>query len=389
MKKIISILGSTGSIGITSLKIIQKKNFFFRVNTLVANTNYNKICNQIKKFKPNHFIILDKDIYLKVKKKYKKNKVKVFNNYLNLPKKVYQNDISISAIPGLAGLEPTLKFVSESKKNLIANKESIICGWNILNKIAKRKKNKIISIDSEHFSIKELSENYKDEEVKKIFLTASGGPFLNFSKKRLTSIRPIDAFKHPKWKMGKKISVDSATLMNKIFEVIEAQKMFHFQYNKYQIIIHPQSLVHAIIEFKNGLTKLLYHEPNMLIPIANAIFENKINVSDYLKNNKKNKNIKNLEFLPVKKNTFPVIKLLPKLNKFFSTPIIINAANEILIDQFIKKKISFNSISNYLFKVLKDKNYKKYAIQKPLNLSSIYKIDKWSRNTTLKLINKI
>ena len=389
MKKIISILGSTGSIGITSLYIINKKKSLFIVNTLTANSNYKKICNQILKFKPRNYIIVNKNIFDKVKKKFGRTRINFFNDYLDLPYKVLKNDITITAIPGLSGLDPTIKFTRKSKKILIANKESVICGWNIIEKIAKKNKTELLPIDSEHFSIKKLLRKYNDKDIERIYITASGGPFLKLPIHKFKFIKPNDAFKHPKWKMGKKISVDSATLMNKILEIIEAQKLFPHQKDKFEISIHPQSLVHAIVRFKNGISEFLYHEPNMTIPIANALFDFKIDINDFIKLKTNKKNLKNLEFYSVDPYIFPVIKLLPKLNKFPSTPIIINAANEILIDQFIKKKISFNSISNYLFEVLKDKNYKKYAIYKPVNLINIYKIDKWSRNTTLNLIKKI
>ena len=280
-----------------------------------------------------------------------------------------------------------MDYTKKSKKILIANKESIICGWNIIKKISKRYRTEIIPLDSEHFSIYKLTQNYKDNEIDKIYITASGGPFLRLPFKKFSKIRPKDALKHPKWKMGKKISIDSATLMNKILELIEAQKIFPFSRNKYEIIIHPQSLVHAIVKFKNGLTNFLYHEPDMAIPISNAIFNIKNNINEFSYLNKfTNKKIKNLEFLKVEKKRFPVMRLIPKLNKHPSASIIINASNEILVDQFLKRKISFNSIIRHLFSVLRDKNYKKYAIQVPSNLKKIYMIDKWSRETTFGVI---
>jgi len=161
--------------------------------------------------------------------------------------------------------------------------------------------------------------------------------------------------------------------------------MFPFDLKKYEILIHPQSLVHAIVKLKNGITKLLYHEPDMTIPISNAIFDSKINIDNYI--SKKNK-IKNLEFFDIQQKKFPATKLIPKLNEHVSTPIIINAANEILVDHFLKKKISFTSILRYLFLVLKDKNYRKYAIHKSTNLKNIYIIDQWSRMTALKIIER-
>ena len=260
----------------------------------------------------------------------------------------------------------------------------MICGWHIINKIAKNNKTKIIPIDSEHFSIMKLLENHKTEEVEKIFITASGGPFLNLAKSKFKNIKPSDAIKHPRWSMGKKISVDSSTLMNKVLELMEAQKIFPFDLKKYEVIIHPQSLVHAIIKFKNGITKLLYHEPDMKIPISNAIFDSKNYINNYSTKNK----IKNLEFYDADQNRFDALKLIPKLDKYTSTPIIINAANEILVDHFLKKKIRFTSILKHIFSLLKDKNYKKYAIYNPTSLGNIYTIDRWSRLTTLKIINR-
>ena len=385
MKKKIAILGSTGSIGTTSLKIIEKKLNLFKIELLSANKNYNKIYKQIIKFKPRYFVVTNNNIFLKIKKKLNNKKTKILNNYEKVSFSNKKVDITIASIPGIAGLEPTINFTKKSKKMLLANKESVICGWQIISKIGKKHRTKIVPIDSEHFSIMKLLENHKESEIEKIYITASGGPFLNLSKNRFKSIKPSDAVKHPKWSMGKKISVDSSTLMNKILELIEAQKIFPFDLIKYQILIHPQSLVHAIIKLKNGITKLLYHEPDMTIPISNAIFDSKVDINNYI--SKKDK-IKNLEFIDPDKKRFSAIKLIPKLNKYVSTPIIINAANEILVDHFLKKKISFTSILRYLFQVLKDKNYRKYAIYKPTNLKNIYIIDQWSRMTALKIIER-
>ena len=388
MKRVISILGSTGSIGSSTLNIINKDIKKFSFNVFSANSNYNKIIFQIMKYKPKYFIISDKKTYLKINKKLKKSKTLILDSYKNIFKKNYKNDITVSAIPGLVGLEPTIQFTKNSKKILIANKESIICGWSIINKFAKKYKTKIIPIDSEHFSINKLLENVKDKDVDKIYITASGGPFLKMQLKKFKNIKPNDAIKHPKWKMGKKISVDSATLMNKVLEVIEAQKIFPFKFHKYRIVIHPQSLVHAVVNFKNGLTKLLYHEPDMTVPIANALFDYKIDIKKYY--SKKTNILSNLEFLNVDKKRFPSVSLIPKLNNYKSTPIIINAANEILVDQLLKKIITFNSIYAYLLILLKDKNYKKYAIKKPINLKKIFFIDNWARNKILEIIrNKL
>ena len=180
MKKI-SILGSTGSIGLNTLNIIYKKKNFFRINLLSANKNYIKICAQIKKYKPYFFLISNINTYLKVKKKFKnKTKTKIINKLEDF--KIKKSDITVAAIPGIAGLKPTLLKTSLSKKILIANKESIICGWNLLRKKATKYKTKIIPVDSEHYSILKIIENHEQREINKVYLTASGGPFLNYKK---------------------------------------------------------------------------------------------------------------------------------------------------------------------------------------------------------------
>jgi 1-deoxy-D-xylulose-5-phosphate reductoisomerase len=387
MKIKISILGSTGSIGDSTLKIIDKKRSLFNINTLYANKNYMKICNQIKKYNPKSFVVNNTNIFLKLKKKFKKKKISILNSYIKISKKNLKNDITIAAIPGLAGLEPTVEFTKNSKKILLANKESVICGWNLIKKTSIKNKTKIIPIDSEHFSISKLLENESDKNIEKIFITASGGPFFKMPIKKFKYIKPKDAIKHPKWSMGKKISVDSATLMNKVLELFEAYKLFSFSKEKYEIIIHPQSLVHAIIKYKNGLTKILYHEPDMRIPILNAIFENKQIDKKILINNK-NSTIKNLEFFEVNSKKFPAINIIKKKKIHKSSPIIINAANEIFVDYFLKNKIAFNSIYNYLCLVLKDENYKKYAIKTSNNLKEIKLIDSWARQAALSILQK-
>ena len=387
MKKI-SILGSTGSIGLNTIKIINKKKKLFKFYILFANKNYKTISNQIKILKPQYFIINDPIVLKKIIKKFRTSKTKI-TSWDNFKKKFFtKSDITIAAIPGIAGLEPTIKFTENSKKILIANKESVICGWNLIKKSASKNKTSIIPIDSEHFSIMQLLKNQKIKNIKKIYLTASGGPFLKYKLSSLKNIKPIDAIKHPKWKMGKKISIDSASLMNKMLEIIEAQKIFSIDFKKIEIVVHPESLVHAIIEFKNGLFKFIYHETTMLIPIANAIFDNNINLEKLLKLKLNNKKIffKNLNFQNVDKKRFPLIKLKTRINEYPSTPIILNAANEILVDQFLMKKIPFGSFYNYITSVLNDRNYRKNAIKIPKNISQILEIDQWSRNKTYEKI---
>ena len=383
MKKLISVLGSTGSIGLSTLKIIDKKKNYFKPYLFSANKNYKLICKQIKRYKPIFFFINDEKVFEKVKKKFKSNTTKIINTLNNKDcKKV--SDVSILAIPGIAGLSPTIFMLKKSKKILLANKESVICGWNIIKKLSLKYKTKIIPIDSEHFSIFKLLKNVHQNEIKKVYLTASGGPFLNYRFNQLRKIKPQDALRHPKWKMGKKITVDSSTLMNKILEYTEAQKLFKLEKNKLEILIHPESLVHAIVQFNNGLVKFIYHETSMIIPIANALFEKNIQINKFIKDNKK---IENLTFKKPNKKIFPIIKILHKVNEYPSSSIIVNASNEVLVEYFLRKKVPFLGIPLVIEEILRDRNYKKYAIRKPKDLKQIIKINSWAKLKTIEKIN--
>jgi 1-deoxy-D-xylulose-5-phosphate reductoisomerase len=382
MKKFISILGSTGSVGLNTLKIINRKKKYLKPYLFSSNKNYDLICHQIKKYKPIIYLINDEKVFEKVKKKFIRSGTKIINNLRASDLKKI-SDITVLAISGIAGLSPTLLMIRKSKKILIANKESIICGWNLIKKNLILYKTKLIPIDSEHFSIFQIIENSKFDQIEKVYLTASGGPFLGFKKKQLRNIKPKHALSHPKWSMGKKISIDSSTLMNKVLEYIEAQKLFNLPKEKLDILIHPESLIHAIVKFKNGLSKFIYHETSMQIPIANAIFDNKINMNTVIKNDN---TIKNLSFKIPDSNNYPIIKILKRANEHPSTSIIINASNEVLVDHFLRKKVPFLSIPIIIKEILGDRNYKKYAIRKPKNLKQIYKINSWAKTKTLEKI---
>ena len=271
MKKKICILGSTGSIGKTTLEIISKNKKDFDVVLLSGNNNVKLLITQAKKFKPKY--IYSNNFYFKEKLRIfcKANNINLIDDLILLKKIKF--DITVAAISGIAGLIPTINIIKFSKKLLIANKESIICGWKFILKELKKYNCHFTPIDSEHFSIHNLIKNKNINTIKDIYLTASGGPF--FEKKvNLNKVTPAQAAKHPNWKMGKKISIDSANLMNKVLEVIEASLIFNLPINKFKIIIHPQSLIHAIIEFKNGLSSMLYHYNDMKIPIANSLYNN-------------------------------------------------------------------------------------------------------------------
>ena len=384
-KKTFAVLGSTGSIGKSSLYIINKlKNT--KVEVIFADKNFRELLKQIRTYNPKVVVVNSLKTFIKLKKHHLKKKIKILNDYKETKKYLKKIDITISAIPGISGLEPTIFFTEISKKVLIANKESVICGWNLIVKKAKKFNTVLIPIDSEHFSIDFLLKNYSSDQINKIFITASGGPFLNLDQKSLKNVQPHQAIKHPKWKMGKKISVDSATLMNKVLEIIEAVKLFSISINKFEILVHPQSLVHSIVELKNGLRVFLYHEPDMRIPIANAINDLDINLKNFNFNYKKLHN--NLTFFPIDNKKFPINSIINKINIKNSSSILINAANEIFVDQFLDKKIKFLDIFKYLKQFLNSIHYIKTSKIKSNSIFNIKKIDLIGRQIAFKIIKK-
>ena len=382
MKKKIAILGSTGSIGKSTLDIIRKDKKNFDVIFLSANNNYKKLIQQAKEFNVKNILIKNQIFHERTERSLKNSKTKVYSGDISLTNIISKKlDYTMAAIVGVAGLQPTIDAIKISKTVALANKESIICGWEILSKLIKKYKTKILPVDSEHFSIMELTKDISDEEVEEIIITASGGPFLNLPQNKLNYVKPTQAINHPNWKMGKKISVDSANLMNKVFEVIEAYKFFGFEKQKYRIMIHPQSYVHSIIRFKNGLIKMILYNADMKIPISNILYGKKnrlLNISKI-----KSKVLNKLSFKEVNVKKFPSIKLIKKcLNSGFSAPIIVNASNEVLVSLFLKEKIGFLDIVKTINKVFKDKEFKKYANSKAKSINDIKIIDNWARLKT-------
>ena len=244
MKKKIAILGSTGTIGKTFLNILKKDIKNNEIFLLTANQNINEILRQLKIFKVRNIIITDKKKYILLKNKLRNSKIILYNNLVSIPK-IFKNtkvDYTLNAISGLVGLRPTIDIIKFTKKIAIANKESIICGWSLIKKELNKYKTDFIPVDSEHFSIWALTQNIKPQNIEKVFITASGGPFYNYPLYKFKSITPKLALKHPNWKMGKKITIDSATMMNKLFEVIEAKKIFNINYKKLSILVVPSVL---------------------------------------------------------------------------------------------------------------------------------------------------
>ena len=375
--KTIVILGSTGSIGKSLLKIINKDKKSFNIKLLTAHKNYKQLLRQAKLFKVKKVILTDKKTYNLKKENFTKNNISVFNNFSELGKILTNKvDYVMSAIVGLDGLEPTLKLIKYTKNIAIANKESIICGWNLINKSLKINKTNFIPVDSEHFSIwYGLNKKFKTTNVKRIYLTASGGPLLNISNKKLNKIKLSQVLKHPNWNMGKKISVDSSTMMNKIFEVIEAKKIFNIKYNQLSILIHPDSYIHAIVEFKNRMISIIAHDTTMDIPIYNTLFDDN---KSYILNKSYSLDLNKLNSLSLKNvqlKKFPVVKilnLLPSKSSLFETALV--AANDELVNLYLKNKIRYNDISSLLIKEISKKYIMKMKKKSPTKVSSILNV---------------
>ena len=370
MIKTIAILGSTGSIGASVLKSI-KNNKNFKVNLLSTNNNAKKALAQAIKYNVKDVIIEDKKKYNDYKNNFLKKKINLhlgLKNINNIFKKKFT--FCVNSITGIYGLEPTIKIIPLSKYILIANKESIICGWDLIKKKLKKYNTTFIPIDSEHFSIWELIKNENFNHIEKIILTASGGPFLNVPKRNFKNIRPNLAIKHPNWKMGKKISIDSSTMMNKIFEYIEAIKIFKTNKKKISIVIHPSSYVHAIVYFKGDIIKFLAHKPNMIIPISNALGIRSVHK---LKSNNENfSELNNLKFFKPDIKKFPllsIINLIPNKSSYFETILI--TLNDTLVEKYLNSQINYISIQENILKLIKRPYFMKFYKLKPKNIYDI------------------
>ena len=388
MKKKIAIVGSTGSNGKTLLNIISSDKKKFEITFLAANKNHKDLLAQALKFNVKNLIIINKKSYEILKKKTTKSNIKIFNNFNNFEKIIkYKLDYVMSSITGIYGLEPTINIIKYTKKIAIANKESIICGWNLIKDELNSNNTQFIPVDSEHFSLWFGLQNLKTEHVEKFYLTASGGPFYKTPIKKLKDVTVSRAINHPNWKMGKKISIDSATMINKIYEVIEAKNIFNLSYKKIEILIHPKSYIHALLKFNNGLTKIIAHDTTMKVPIFNTLF---FNTNNKIKSKKIDLKVLNkLNFEKVDPKKYPMIKLLNFLvekHSLYNTVIV--SANDTLVELFLQNKIKFIDIQKKLFSILKSEEFLKYKKIYPLKINDIIELNNYVRLKILKKVYK-
>jgi 1-deoxy-D-xylulose-5-phosphate reductoisomerase len=383
-RKKIAILGSTGSIGKTFIEIIKKDKKNFDIQLLSAHQNYKQLINQAKELGVKNLVITNQKSFHKVKSDKKYKNINIYSNF-KIFNKIFKKKIDyvMSSIIGIDGLEPTLNSIKFTKNILIANKESLICGWNLISSELKKNKTRFIPIDSEHFSIWSLIDQNKNiKNIEKVYITASGGSFLNLPLKHFSKIQNDKALIHPNWKMGKKITVDSSTMMNKVFEVIEAKNIFGLNYNQIEILIHPNSYAHAIIKFYNGIIKVLLHETSMKIPIYNSIYindyKNKI-TTDNLDLHKLN----NLDLRIPEKKRYPILKILNKLvntHSLYETALV--KINDNLVKKFLEKKINYNQLVNLIIKFA---NKKEFLILRNKPANNIEKIKKIMKLVDLKI----
>ena len=374
MKKKIAILGSTGSIGRCLIDIIKRDKKNFEIVLLSADENYKELLKQAKFFKVKNLIITNQKSFNKIRKDKYAKKIKIFDNFDDLKKIIKKKiDYTMISISGIQGLKPTIEIIKYTSKIAIANKEAIICGWDLIQKSLNKHKTEFIPVDSEHFSIWFSLRGINKDLIDKIYLTASGGPFLDKPMMNLKKVKIEEAIKHPNWKMGKKISIDSATMINKVFEIIEAKKIFEVPYKKLSIIVHPKSYVHAIIKFKNGLTKIVIHETSMKIPIYNSLYSSKKAIDSRRLNFKI---LNDLDFRTVNYKKFPlvrILKMLPDNSSLFET--ILVSINDKLVELFLNNKIKFTDISKKMNKILNFYNLNKYRNIKPKNVKEILKMN--------------
>ena len=384
MKKKIAILGSTGSIGIQTLDVIQKNKELFTAEILIAGQNSNLLIKQAKSFKPKIVVINDESKYLYVKEHLKNQKTKVFAGKKEVINVVKNKSIDtvVSAVVGYSGLEPTISAIKAGKNIALANKETLVVAGELINNLIKKYKVKMYPIDSEHSAIYQCILGEEKNKYEKIILTASGGPFRGFKLSQLEKVTPHEALNHPKWKMGKKISIDSATLMNKGLEVIEAKWLFDIDPSNIEVVIHPEAIVHSMVQFIDGSIKAQLGVPDMKIPIQFALTSPYRIESNFprLSLNKK----LSLNFEKPDLNTFKNLKLaFQAIKEGGNKPCILNAANEVVVDSFLKKEIKFLEMSNIIEECL---NKIEYIAN--LNFEDYVEIDRKTRILTKKLINK-
>jgi 1-deoxy-D-xylulose-5-phosphate reductoisomerase len=381
----IALLGSTGSIGRNTLEAVKNlNNFNYPVNIkyLLANSNYELLISQIKEFKPASAVIFSEKGYNELLNTNFGYKCEILFGKQGLDEILKRDDyeLMVNALVGFAGLLPTIEALKNNINVALANKESLVIAGEYINRLLKESKAEILPIDSEHSAIMQCIKGEDTKSISKITLTASGGPFLNRSLNELENVTVKEALNHPNWKMGNKITIDSATMMNKGFEIIEGKWLFNIEVEKIDVIIHPQSIIHSLVEFSDGSVKAQLGVPDMKLPIQYAITYPERIESDYTRLNLAE--IQQLTFFKPDFNKFECINLAYEAIKAGgSSPVVLNAANEVAVELFLNSRIKFLQIPMLIKKALDNNKF-----NGKIELESIISIDSWSRDFVKKQI---
>ena len=381
--KNIAIFGSTGSIGRNTLNVVNNLNKYgypVRVKYLTGNSNTELIAAQIDQFKPAAAAIFNEESYKKLKSRSFKTNCELFYGADGIREIARRDDyeLAVNALVGFCGLVPTVEAIKHGKDIALANKESLVVAGELITGLLRNTNSKLLPIDSEHSAILQCIQGEPYNKISKIILTASGGPFRSKSLEELQNVTTEEALKHPNWKMGNKITIDSATLMNKGFEIIEAKWLFNIEVGKIDVLIHPQSIIHSMVEFSDGSVKAQMGIPDMKIPIQYAITYPDRMQSDYQRLNIAE--LKNLTFEEPDFDKFECLKMAcDVIKRGGSYPVVLNGSNEAAVDLFLNKKIKFLDIP-YLINAALDK-HKNDSGQ---NLESIIETDRWSKDFVYK-----
>jgi 1-deoxy-D-xylulose-5-phosphate reductoisomerase len=351
-KKKIFILGSTGSIGTGTLDVIRLHRNLFKVTGLTANNNIDLLLKQIDEFNPEYIVVNNPEAANKIKNLLPEG-IKFLSEQKGLitATREAEYDILLSALVGFAGLQPTIEGIKRGKRIALANKETLVVAGEIITQLAAKYNSELIPVDSEHSAIFQCLAGEDNKEVEKLILTASGGPFFGKSKKELESVTVAEALNHPNWNMGNKVTIDSATMMNKGLEMIEAHWLFNLPPNKIDVTVHPQSIIHSMVQFVDGSIKAQLSQPDMRLPIQYALTYPERKPSTFT--NTKLTEIETLSFHKPDFSTFECLQLaFDVLETGGTAPAILNAANEIAVERFLNNRISFSSIPTIIKKAL-------------------------------------
>lgn len=373
MKKLV-ILGSTGSIGVNTLDVVRTFPELFKVEALSVNSNINELEKQIEEFKPSTVVVTDERKAIELRNRVAA-KCKVLSGKEGLPEITGNDnyDILVGAMVGFAGLAPTIEAIKLGKRIALANKETLVVAGKLITDLCRKHNAELIPVDSEHSAIFQCLVGEKLNQVNKLILTASGGPFLNKEKNELQDVTIIEALNHPNWKMGSKITIDSASLMNKGLEVIEAYWLFGFSKDKIEVVIHPQSIIHSMVEFIDGSVKAQLGIPDMRLPIQYALSYPERLPAKYINTNFPS--IEKLNFFEPDMEKYECLKLAyDVLDTGGTTPCILNAANEIAVEKFLKGEIKFTGIPGIIKKSLDN-----IGNHKSPDLEMIFETDRLTR----------